>query len=167
MHLPEVMTYDKDMTSAPAPTGTAAIPAAACRPQALAADLRVDLVRAVRRIRQERSSEEITDGQYAVLAALSNRGPMTPTALADDQRVQPPHITRVLNVLVTAGLVRRDEHPTDGRQVIVSITEAGQAEVRETRRRRNEWLAGRLATFDAAEREVLARATVLLRRLAE
>src|SRR3546814_5487797 len=66
------------------------------------------------------------------------RGPMTPTALADDQRVQPPHITRVINVLVTAGLVRRDEHPTDGRQVIVSITEAGQAEVQIGRASRRE-----------------------------
>lgn len=167
MHLPEVMTYDKDMTSAPAPTGTAAIPAAACRPQALAADLRVDLVRAVRRIRQERSSEEITDGQYAVLAALSNRGPMTPTALADDQRVQPPHITRVINALVTAGLARRDEHATDRRQVVVSITDAGLLEVKETRRRRNEWLAGRLGHLDAADRAVLAQAVVLLRKLTD
>src|SRR5665647_3961717 len=102
----------------------------------------------VRRIRQERSSEQITDGQYAVLAALSNRGPMTPPALAEDQQVQPPHITRVINALVAAGLARRDSHPTDRRQVVVSITDAGQAEVRETRRRRNEWLAGRIKGFD-------------------
>src|SRR5665648_581465 len=100
------MTYDKDMTAA-APTVTAAptvstststvtVTAAACRPLALAADLRVAVTHAVRRIRQERSSEQITDGQYAVLAALSNRGPATPTALAEDQQVQPPHITRVI-----------------------------------------------------------------------
>ena len=159
------------MTVAPtvtaAPTVSTATTAAACRPLALAADLRVAVTHAVRRIRQERSSEQITDGQYAVLAALSNRGPMTPTALAEDQQVQPPHITRVINALVAAGLARRDRHPTDRRQVVVSITEAGQAEVRETRRRRNEWLAGRIKGFDLAEREVLARAVVLLRRVAE
>src|SRR5665648_702346 len=74
------MTYDKDMTAA-APTVTAAptvstststvtVTAAACRPLALAADLRVAVTHAVRRIRQERSSEQITDGQYAVLATL-------------------------------------------------------------------------------------------------
>src|SRR5665647_1037960 len=88
------MTYDKDMTAAPTVT------AAACRPLSLAADLRVAVTHAVRRIRQERSSEQISDGQYAVLAALSNRGPATPTALAEDQQVQPPHITRVINALV-------------------------------------------------------------------
>jgi DNA-binding MarR family transcriptional regulator len=140
---------------------------AACRPLALAGDLRIALMYAVRRIRQERSSEQITDTQYAALAALANRGPMTPTALAEDQRVQPPHITRVINALVAAGLARRDTHPTDGRQVVVSITEAGEAEVRETRRRRNEWLARRLGRLDASEREVLARAVVLLRGLTD
>lgn len=155
------MTYDKDMTE---PT---VVTAASCRPMALAEDVRVAVTHAVRRIRQERSSEQITDAQYAALAALANRGPMTPTALADDQRVQPPHITRVINALVTAGLARRDEHPTDGRQVVVSITDAGLVEVKETRRRRNEWLAGRLGHLDAADRQVLAHAAVLLRRLTD
>ena len=51
--------------------------------------------------------------------------------------------------------------------VVVSITDAGLAEVKETRRRRNEWLAGRLGRLDAAEREVLAQAVVLLRRLTD
>jgi len=143
------------------------VSAASCRPMALAEDLRVATTRAVRRIRQERSSEQITDAQYAALAALANRGPMSPTVLADDQKVQPPHITRVINALVTAGLVRRDEHATDRRQVVVSITDAGLLEVKETRRRRNDWLAGRLGHLDAADRETLAQAVVLLRRLTD
>ncbi|WP_149203825.1 MarR family winged helix-turn-helix transcriptional regulator [Actinotalea subterranea] len=151
--------------SSTATAGPPAVSAAACRPAALAGDLRVSLTRAVRRLRMERSSERITDGQYSALAALSNRGPMTPTALADDQHVQPPPMTRIVNALAEAGLVRRDEHPTDRRQVVVSITDAGQAEVRETRRRRNEWLAKRLATLEPAEREVLAQASVILGRL--
>lgn len=155
------MTYDKYMSTLPEVT------AAACRPQSLAGDLRVALVHAVRRIRLERSSEQITDGQYAVVAALANRGPLTPSALADDQHVQPPHMTRTVNALVAAGLAHRSDDPRDGRQVLIAITEGGQSEVRETRRRRNEWLAGRLSRFDPAERETLARAAVLLRRLAE
>ena len=184
------MTYDRYMPStalppraAPAtPRGTVpatapaapvrAVPlrstpsAADCRPASLASDLRLALTHAVRRLRLERSSERISDGQYAVLAALSNRGPMTPTALADEQHVQPPPMTRIVNALVEAGLVRRDDHPTDRRQVLVSITEAGLSEVKETRRRRNEWLARELATLAPEEREVLARASVLLRRIA-
>lgn len=138
---------------------------ASCRPASLAGDLRVALTHAVRRLRMERSDERISDGQYAVLAALANLGAMTPSALAEHEHVQPPPMTRTLNALVAAGLVQREEHPTDGRQVLMSITEAGAEEVRETRRRRNEWLASRLAVLDPAEREVLARATAILRRI--
>ena len=155
------------MPIAPAVPVLRPVPAAACKPAPLAGELRLSLTRAVRRLRLERSSERITDGQYAALAALANRGPMTPTALAEDQHVQPPPMTRTINVLAEAGLVRRDDHPTDRRQVVVTITDAGLAEVKETRRRRNEWLAKRLATLEPAEREVLAQASVILRRLVE
>lgn len=144
---------------------TPAPAAAACRPGSLAGDLRVTLTRAVRRLRLERSDERITDGQYSALAALANRGPMTPSALAELEHVQPPPMTRTVNRLAEHGLVRRDEHPTDGRQVLVSITDAGLAEVRETRRRRNQWLEAQLRTLEPEEREVLARATVILRRI--
>ena len=154
------MTYDKDMPN------VLGVTAAACRPAPLAGDLRVALVHAVRRMRLERSSEQITDGQYSVLAALANRGPMTPSALAEDQHVQPPHITRTVSALVEAGLAQRDSDPSDGRQVLVSITSAGETEVKETRRRRDAWLAGRLAQVSPEERELLARATLLLRRIA-
>ena len=151
------------MTSATPPDRPTA---ADCRAPALAGDLRVSVTHLVRRLRLERSSEQITDGQYATLAALANRGPMTPTALAEDQHVKPPPMTRTVNALVEAGLARRADHPTDRRQVIVSITDAGLREVKETRRRRNAWLAARLATLTPQEREVLARASALLDRIA-
>ncbi len=152
-------------SSSLAPAGTP-VPAAACRPPALAADLRVAVTHAMRRLRLERSSDQITDGQYAVLAALANRGPMSPTALAEDQHVQGPPMSRTIGALVEAGLARRDEHPTDGRQVVVSVTPAGLSEVDETRRRRNVWLKSRLAELTPADRETLARAAQLLERIA-
>lgn len=171
------MTDDKNMTAVPDATTPDAAPDPTPHPTPeptldpteltdLADDVRIAATRAVRRIRQERSSDEITDGQYSVLAALSCHGPMSPTALADEQHVQPPHMTRLINGLVAAELVRRDEHPTDRRQVVVSITDAGAVEVRETRRRRNEWLAARLVAYTPDERAVLAEAAGLLRRLA-
>ena len=123
------------------------------------------MTRTVRRLRLERSSEQITDGQYAVLATLANLGPQTPSALAEREHVQPPPMTRTINALAEAGLVRRDDHPTDRRQVLVSITDAGLAEVKETRRRRDQWLEKRLAEITPQEREVLAEAVHILRRI--
>jgi DNA-binding MarR family transcriptional regulator len=48
----------------------------------------------------------------------------------------------------------------------VSLTEPGEAEVRETRRRRDAWLADQLETLTPEERRTLAQAAVLLRRIA-
>ncbi len=167
--LPEVMTYDKDMPHDSSPTGAPSgveVRPSACRPAPLAGDLRVALTRATRRLRLERSSDQITDGQYAALAALANRGPMTTTALAEDQHVQPPPMSRTVSHLVDAawsGATSTRTRPAAG---AVSSRTPGITEVKETRRRRNDWLARRLAELDPAEREVLARAAVLLERIA-
>lgn len=151
----------------PPAAGPARPRAGECRPAPLASELRVATTLLVRRLRWERSSDAITDGQYGVLAALSAHGPMTPSALAEDQHVQPPPMTRTINALVEMGLVRREPHPSDRRQVLVSITDAGEAEVRETRRRRTEWLAQRLAALTPEERETLARAARIFRQVVQ
>ena len=51
---------------------------------------------------------------------------MTPGALAAAERVKPPSMTRVIASLADLGLVRRAPHPTDGRQVIVSLSDEGE-----------------------------------------
>ena len=76
-------------------------------------------------------------------------------------------MTRTLAALDALGLVSRTSHPTDGRQVLVSLSQLGRQEVLETRRRRDAWLARRLATLTPAERDVLARAAAIMNRVAE
>jgi DNA-binding MarR family transcriptional regulator len=132
-----------------------------------AADLRVSLLRVVRRLRAEKSDQELTDGQYSVLAVLDRNGPLTPRALAEYERVQPPSMTRILSGLLDRGLVDRAGDPTDRRQVIVGLTESGTLAVQETRRRRDAWLARRLADLEPKERAILAQASEILRRIAD
>jgi DNA-binding MarR family transcriptional regulator len=134
---------------------------------ALAAELRVALMRTVRRLRAEKSDADLTDAQYSVLAVLDRLGPTTPGELAAVERVQPPSMTRTVAALAELGLVTRTEHPADRRQVLVTLTESGAATVRETRRRRDAWLARRLAALTPAERDVLTRAAEILRRIAD
>lgn len=138
-----------------------------CRPAGLAAELRVSLMRSVRRLRAEKSDADLTDSQLSVLALLDREGPQSPRALAAYERVQPPSMTRTVAALVDLGMVSRSEHPDDGRQVVVALTDAGAATVRETRRRRDAWLARRLAELTPAERETLAAAGEILRRIAD
>lgn len=133
---------------------------------ALAGELRIAVGRASRRIRAERGEAGLTDPQFTVLAWLTKDGPLTPGQLAERERIQPPSMTRTVNGLVELGLVAKSEHPTDGRQVVVTLTEAGVAEVNETRRRRDAWLAERLSKMTKDERTLLADAAELLRRIA-
>ena len=133
----------------------------------VAADLRVAVMKLARRLRQQLSADDISTGQYSVLAVLSARGPRTPRELADVERVQPPSMTRILTHLAEAGLVDRTDHPDDGRQVLVSLTAAGQRVVVETRKRRTAWLAQRMSELSADERATLAQASAILLRLAE
>lgn len=121
---------------------------------------------ASRRVKAERGDAGLPDPQFNVLAMLHAHGAMTPGQLAEAERIQPPSMTRTVNCLVELGLVAKTEHPTDGRQVLVDLTEAGRAEVHETRRRRDAWLTGRLAQLTADERQRLGEAAELLRRIA-
>jgi len=137
-----------------------------CRPGNLAGELRIGILRSARRLRAERGAADLPDHMFSVLAWLNANGPATPGALADNHHVQPPSMTRTVNALVELGLVAKSEHPTDGRQVVVTATTAGVTEVNETRRRRDEWLTRRLAAMRPDERATLAEAASLLRKLA-
>jgi DNA-binding MarR family transcriptional regulator len=96
-------------------------------PAVLAAELRVALMRTVRRLRAEKADADLTDAQYSVLAVLDRLGPKTPGEIAAHERVQPPSMTRTVAALAELGLVTRTEPPADRRQVLVALTESGTA----------------------------------------
>ncbi|WP_100349613.1 MarR family winged helix-turn-helix transcriptional regulator [Luteimicrobium subarcticum] len=146
---------DSSTSAAPAPER----PAVAQTP---AAELRVALLRTTRRLKQQRGAAGLSDGQHAVLVEVCRRGPSTPGALAEHERISAPSMTRILNGLVELGLVRKDADPQDGRQVLVDLTDAGRDELAATRRARDAWLADQLDRLDAADRETLRRAAEIL-----
>ncbi len=133
----------------------------------LASAMRLSVMRLARRLRHERTDVSLSLSQTSALAALDRHGPMTPGELAAHERVQPPSMTRTLAVLEARELVTRIPHPTDGRQAIVSVTETARSLLREDRRRRDAWLAGRLAELSEVERALLQQAAPLLERLAQ
>ncbi|CUU57199.1 DNA-binding transcriptional regulator, MarR family [Parafrankia irregularis] len=131
----------------------------------LASTLRMSVMRLSRRMRQERSST-LTPTQVATLATLARHGPMTLGEIAAYERVQPPSMTRVITLLAEAGLVNRGQHPSDGRQVIAEVTEAGRELLAADRRRRDEWLAEHLEDLAPDEVDALKAAAPILDRLA-
>ncbi|WP_043724156.1 MarR family winged helix-turn-helix transcriptional regulator [Kutzneria sp. 744] len=133
----------------------------------LAVEVREAVSRLARRLRQERPPHELGLTSLSVLSRLYRLGPTGPSALAAAENVQPQTMTRALATLVERGLVAREPHPTDGRQTVVSITDAGRVVLEEDRSRRDAWLAGVIAErLTPVEREFLGAAAKLLEALA-
>ena len=131
----------------------------------LASELRIGVMRLARRLRQERTEEVYTPSQLSALAVLENCGPMTPGELAARERVQPPSMTRIVASLEAAELAAREPHPVDGRQCVLSVTKAGAKLLAADRRRRDAWLARRLADLTPEEIETLRAAAPVLEKL--
>jgi DNA-binding MarR family transcriptional regulator len=133
----------------------------------LASRLRLAVVRLSRRLRVQTADSAITLSQMSALSCLHKAGSMTPGELAAKEGVQPPSMTRVIAALEEVGLVTRHAHPTDGRQAIVELTEAGRARIEEEVSARERWLDVQLADLGDEERAVLRRAVEIIDRMAE
>jgi DNA-binding MarR family transcriptional regulator len=133
----------------------------------LASELRLSVMRLRRRLANERHPDNpLSMGAMAVLGCLFRNGDLTVGELATQERVQPPSMTRTVNALESAGYVTRRAHETDGRQVVVSLSDPGRTTLLADRARRDAWLAQRLRYLDPEERETLRRAAPILERLA-
>ncbi|MEU8361343.1 MarR family transcriptional regulator [Nonomuraea sp. NPDC048882] len=131
----------------------------------LASALRVSLARLNRRLRRQAAVHTLTPTQFATLAAVERHSGITPGELAELEKVQPPSMTRVIAALEERGLVARSPHPTDRRQVTVSVTEAAEKLLKEERRRKEAWLTQRLKELSPEERAILRQAAPLLEKL--
>jgi len=138
----------------------------------LATALRISVSRLARRLRAQRTASGLTEAvlsetQLAALAALEGHQAMTPGELAEHEKVQPPSMTRVIAVLEERDLVLRSPHATDRRQVVLTVTEEGRALVQRVRRRKDAWLAQRLAELTAEERAILRAAVPIVEKLSQ
>jgi len=138
----------------------------------LATAMRISVSRLARRLRVERlglggTETVLSDIQLAALAALERHDSMTPGELAEHEKVQPPSMTRVIAVLEERGLVRRQPHTTDRRQVILTVTDDGRDLVQRVRRRREAWLAQRLQELSPDERQILRAAAPILEKISQ
>ena len=132
----------------------------------LASQLRLAVMRLRRRLANERHPDnELSLTAMAVLGSLHGRGELTIGELASLEHVQPPSMTRTVTCLEQGGHVVRRPHDTDGRQVVVVLTDTGRATLLADRRRREAWLSRRLAELTPHERAVLREAAPIIERL--
>ncbi len=131
-----------------------------------AADFRMATFRLARRLRSERAIDRMSDGQFAVLAAISVHGSHTLGELAERERVSAPSMNRTVNCLEESGYVTRTPDDADRRKVNIDITETGRGVVDETVRRRDSWLESVLVSLAPEQRDILARAAVVMQEVA-
>ena len=130
----------------------------------LSNDLRLACMRISRRVRFE-SDRELPPHHFSVLARLQD-APRTNSELADIERVSAPSMKRTTSALVDAGYIARADDPTDGRQVILSLTAEGRKALRRIGRHRDEWMLERFEHLTDEERELLQRAAAVLAKVA-
>src|SRR4029453_11231872 len=94
-------------------------------------------------------------------------GPLTPSELAEIERVKRPSMTRTLGCLEREGLVERMPDPADGRSALGSFTAAGRERLRRLRRRKNAYLARRLRQLPEEDLATLERAAAILDQMRE
>lgn len=98
--------------------------------------------------------------QFQFLSSLDYLGEVSLMELAAWERVSAPAVTKVIVPLEREGLVARRRSVTDGRVSLVSITEAGHAELIAWHQR----VQSTFAPLSADEAEALDRATQILRK---
>jgi DNA-binding MarR family transcriptional regulator len=131
----------------------------------LASELRIVLGQLMRRLRAE---HRFSLSQGAVLGRLDREGTKSIGDLALAERVRPQSMTQTIGDLEADGLIMRRSDPTDGRRMLVELTERGLQTLEQDRRHREGWLARAIAEdLSSQEQQVLTQALALLRRLAE
>lgn len=92
---------------------------------------------------------------------------MTTGELAVRERIKPPSVSRSSHALEEAGLIYRVAHPTDGRQVVLQLTDSGTAVARDEVAAREVALAEQLEGLTPQQREALAAAARILTEIVE
>ncbi len=138
------------------------------RASALAAELRALAGKLKRRLREQANPGDFTPSQVSVLLRLEKDGPATVSSLARAEGMRPQSMGAAIAPLEAAGLLRGAPDPNDGRQTILSLTDACRDSFREGRAARQDWLSRTIqARLSAPEQEQLAASIELLKRLVD
>ena len=119
-----------------------------------------------RRLRAVSNTRELTWSQVAIMARLEESGPSTTADLARAESVKPQSMGGTLAAMEEEGLVERQSHPTDGRQILYALTDEGREARRKVRLAKREWLLAAIAQLSPAEQKTLLAAVDIIRRFA-
>lgn len=120
----------------------------------------------VRRLRQH-DPGQLSPAKLSALLTIEASEPIRSGDLAAKENVAAPTMTRLLGVLVEAGLVHRNPDPTDARGSLVTLAADGVTALETVRRERTTLLVARLRRLSGDQREALVAALPALEALLE
>ena len=133
---------------------------------ALAGELRILISQLRHRLRKQTHLGDYTWSQTSVIIRLERDGPATVSALARAEGVRQQSMGATISTLEAAGLVKGSPDPADGRQTILSLTDACREMIQASRAAKEDWLFHAIQT-KLAEQERLATDLELLKRIAD
>jgi DNA-binding MarR family transcriptional regulator len=117
-----------------------------------------------RRLRAVSNTRELTWSQVAIMARLEEAGPLTTADLARAESVKPQSMGGTLAAMEEEGLVERQPHPTDGRQILYALTDEGREARKKVSLAKREWLLAAIAQLSRGEQKALLAAVDIIRR---
>jgi DNA-binding MarR family transcriptional regulator len=121
----------------------------------------------LRRVRREDDRSGLSSPRLSALSVIVFAGPLTLSQLAAAEQVRPPTMTRVVDGLEAAGLVRRKRDPDDGRMWLIAATPQGEALLQEGRKRRVAVLTQLIGDLSPSQRRTLQSAIRLVETILE
>jgi DNA-binding MarR family transcriptional regulator len=135
--------------------------------QELAYSLRELIVMLYRQMQKQISNEEqLSVAAQNVMYQLTQKSALLPSQLCALLPISSQYLSQVLNQLERLDYITRTPAATDGRKILISLTEGGRRKVIESRVQREAWLTQRIENqFSASDKETVGQALVLFRRL--
>jgi len=134
------------------------------RPDPSAEELMLAVEDTVRFVRQGTTAGGLSRASSSLLNRLHREGPQRLTELARAENVSQPNMTQVVSRMEKAGLVRRVPDRSDGRGVLVELTDAGRRTAEQRRTERALALQQLLEALSDAESEAVRTALPALAR---
>ena len=128
-------------------------------------DLMIAVERMVRHVRHSATTGGLSTAASSALARLGREGPHRLTDLARAEGVSQPNMTQLVTRMERAGLVRRSTDSTDGRGVLVAVTETGLDVFRERRAERTRALVQLIEELTEPEQHAVKVALPALARV--
>jgi len=128
---------------------------------------RGQLTRLSKRLRQEAQNHPETWSQMLVMSAIDTMdGTATPSRIAEAENMRSSNLASLLRDLETRELITRTQDTDDRRRTWIALSEKGQQVLKESRRRRDEWLGNAVQEcLTDSERRQLEAAGELMERL--